>query len=339
MESLTIYGENIARGERKRLEIKVAKLFDYTPMSIPVEVIRGKEDGPVLFLTAAIHGDEINGVEIIKRILSKKKTLGKIKGTLIAVPIVNVFGFNRGIRYLPDRRDLNRCFPGNPNGSLGAQIANTLMSEVVSHCSHGIDFHTGSLHRTNLPQIRASLDDEETRHLAEVFGVPVLLNSSFRDGSLRQAVSELGIPMLLFEGGEALRHDDRIIQSGVRGVIAVMQSIGMLEYKGNPEEHFNTDVYVARSSHWVRAPHSGSLRVKKNLGTMVTKGQILGELSNPFGGEKISVQSDKTGIIIGKNLLPLVNRGDALFHIAGFEAPEDVEESLEIYEEWFEINE
>jgi len=208
-----IGGVSIKKGERRKIELAVSSLYDGTDLSIPVEVIRGKVDGPVLFISAAIHGDEINGTEIVSRIL-KNKSLKKLKGTLIAIPVVNIFGFNMLSRYLPDRRDLNRSFPGSTNGSLAARLANVFMKEIVKKSTHGIDLHTGAIHRTNLPQIRASMDDVETKRLAFEFGVPVILNSNFRDGSLREAACSKNIPVLLFEGGEALRFDEKIIQLG-----------------------------------------------------------------------------------------------------------------------------
>lgn len=326
---IVVGGEPVNPGERKRIELEVAKLFDYTPMTIPVEVVRGRQPGPVLFVSAAIHGDEINGVEIIKRLLTRKRIGPRMRGTLIAVPIVNVFGFNNNSRYLPDRRDLNRSFPGSERGSLAGQVAHTFMREIVAKSTHGIDLHTGALHRVNLPQIRALLDDPETSRLAHAFGVPVAINSSVRDGSLRQAAAELGIPMLLFEGGEALRHEEKVIQTGLRGILAVMESIGMIPAATRPRRPGSAqEVFVSRTTYWERAPHSGSLRIRKNLGSMVRKGELLGELSDPYGDDRVKVHAQKTGIIIGMTRIPLVNNGDALFHIARFEDSGAVEESL-----------
>lgn len=330
---LQIAGVTIQKGKKKKIDIEVAKLFDHTSMSIPVKVVRGKEDGPTLFISAGIHGDEINGVEIIKRLLSKRKLLANIKGTLICVPIVNIFGYNNKYRYLPDRRDLNRCFPGSETGSLGGQMAHIFMNEIVKKSTFGIDLHTGSNHRTNLPQIRACLDSPKTKDLAEAFSVPVILNSTLRDGSLRAAAGDLDIPVLVFEGGQSLRYEDKVIKSGLFGIQSVMHSIGMVERKYIDIKRRPKEVFFARSSHWIRSPHSGSLRVKKHLGKLVKKGEILGVLSNPFGDEKINVKAQKTGIIIGMNLLPLVNNGDALFHIATFEDSSAVEEYVERFDE------
>jgi len=335
-KDLQVGGVSIAPGKRKQIEIPVAKLFDYTEMTIPVEVIRGKEEGPVLFVSAAIHGDEINGVETIKRLLARKKVLAKIKGTLIAVPIVNVFGFNRNIRYLPDRRDLNRCFPGSDLGSLAGQLAHIFMREIVTKCTHGIDLHTAAIHRNNLPQIRACLDDAETRRLAMAFGVPVVIDSNIRDGSLRQAAADNGIPMLLFEGGEALRYEERVINSSLRGILAVMKAIGMIEGKGVSLSQQKKEAFVAKSSYWVRAPHSGSLRANKQLGSRVKTNELLGVMSDPFGGGRVEVRAKLTGIIIGIATLPLVSSGDALFHIATFEDAKEVEDRVGVFDGFLE---
>ncbi len=334
-DDLIIGGVTIKRGERKRVLLDVAKLYDFTDMNIPIEVIRGKKDGPILFISGAVHGDEINGVEIVRQILSKK-ALKSIKGTLIAIPIVNVFGFNTKSRYLPDRRDLNRSFPGSSNGSLTAQLAHTFLTEVIQKCTHGIDFHCAAINRINLPQIRAYLDDQVTKDMAEAFRVPVVLHSELRDGSLREATRELGIPTLLFEGGEALRFNGKVIKSGVQGAISVMREIGML----NPAKNKPTqkEVFIARSSHWLRAPHSGILSAKKKIGQRVKKGQVLGIVGDPFGIEKYEIVAKRTGIIIGAATLPLLNRGDAAFHIATFEDAATVEEHVDLYDEKLEKN-
>jgi predicted deacylase len=332
-EPMEISGHTIMPGERKLVQIDVAGLFDYTRISIPVEVIRGKEDGPVLFISAAIHGDEINGTEIINRILNRK-IFKNIKGTLIAVPIVNVFGFNTLSRYLPGRRDLNRSFPGSSNGALASQLAKIFMKEVVLKCTHGIDLHTAAIHRSNLPQIRACLDDKETELLAKDFGVPVILHSQLRDGSLREAARQKNIPILLFEGGEALRFDEEVIRSGVKGCVSVMRKIGMLSapvLKKSVKRKART--YIAKGSSWIRAPHSGSFILKKKLGAHVAAGDVLAVISDPFGRKKVEVVADEDGIIIGKSTLPLVHKGDAMFHIAVFSDSARVKNALNLYDE------
>lgn len=312
-QSLTLCGVKIPRGSRRRLDMEAARLYDHTQMHIPIEVVRGSERGPVLFITAALHGDEINGVEIVRRLL-RHSVLRHMMGTLIAVPIVNVFGFNERSRYLPDRRDLNRCFPGSERGSMGAQMANRLMQEIVAKSTHGIDLHTGAFHRSNLPQIRADLKDKKTCKLAEAFGAPVLIDASVRDGSLRQAAAEMKLPMLLFEGGEALRFDESVIEMGVDGILAVMRSIGMLHPL--PQRKAKRYTYHATSSHWVRAPQSGIFLVRAKLGQMVKKGAVLGYISDPFGDSLMAVKASHTGKVIGISKLPLANEGDALCHLA-----------------------
>lgn len=315
MKTLTIAGETIARGERKTLSLTVAKLYDFTDMKIPVAVVRGSEDGPVMFVSSTIHGDEINGIDVIRRLL-KRKSLTQLRGTLIAIPIVNVFGFNDKSRYLPDRRDLNRSFPGEEHGSLASQIAYIFRTEIVEQCTHGIDLHTGAIHRRNLPQIRADLSFADNLNLAKAFGAPVILNASVRDGSLREMVQEKRIPMLLYEAGTALRFDPRASKVGVEGILNVMRVIGMLEHT-EPAAPPRAP-YIAKSSHWVRAPSSGIFIARKKLGEEVHKGDELGLITNPFGDHETPIPSPYDGIIIGNSLLPLANEGDGLFHIATF---------------------
>jgi len=327
----TINGCTVQPGSRTTVDLPAGKLYTHTPINIPVHVVSGKSDGPRLFVSAAIHGDEINGVEIIRRLL-KSASLKRIKGTLIAVPIVNVHGLVNHSRYLPDRRDLNRCFPGSEKGSLAARIANLFMEEIVKKSTHGIDLHTGAIHRTNLPQIRANLDDEATEKLAQVFDVPVLISSNLRDGSLREAADEYGIPMLLYEAGEALRFDELSIRAGVKGIINVMRELGMLPQLKRASKRKSEPV-VARTSSWVRAPESGILRALIPLGGRVEKGTLLGVVADPFGEQEFEIKSSFSGIVIGRTNLPLVNEGDALYHIARFGDVEDVEAKVDEFQE------
>jgi len=327
-DGLRIGGVEIALGQRSIINLPVARLHTHTEMTIPVQVIHGRKPGPRLFVSAVIHGDEINGVEIIRRLLNLK-LLRDLHGTLIAVPVVNIFSFIERSRYLPDRRDLNRAFPGSEKGSLAARIAYLFMQEIVANCTHGIDLHTGSNHRSNLPQIRAWLDDPETERLAHAFGVPVILNANLRDGSLRQAALEAGIPMLLYEGGEALRFNEVAIRAGLRGVLSVMRAIGMLPASLRPKSHPET--FVARSSTWIRAPEGGILQSKVSLGDRVTKRQVLGIITDPFGENEAKVLSSTSGIVIGRLKLPPVNEGEALFHIARFDNPASIDAALDLF--------
>lgn len=331
-EDVHIAGRSIAPGTRERIQIPIGRRVTGAEVALPVEVVNGRQAGPRLFVCAAVHGDEINGVEIVRQVL-RHRQLRHLRGALIAVPVVNLFGFIGLSRYLPDRRDLNRSFPGTPSGSLAGRLANTFVTEVVDNATHGIDLHTGAVHRSNLPQIRACLDDGETARLAHAFGVPVVVNANVRDGSLRQAVYERKIPMLLYEGGEALRFDQSAIKAGVRGVLSVMRALEMLPPSKSRARV--TEPFVARSSHWVRASTAGVLRERATLGALVDSGQKLGTIADPLGAEETSVEASHQGIVIGRTELPLVNEGDALFHIATFDEPSDVSASLEEFHDEF----
>jgi len=280
-----------------------------------------------MVVSAAIHGDELNGVEIIRRLL-KRKALSSLRGTLIAVPIVNVHGFLEQSRYMPDRRDLNRSFPGSPRGSIAARTANIFMQKIMSKADLGIDLHTGAINRSNFPQIRARLDDERTRELAMAFGAPLVLDSKIRPGSLRDAASSLGLPVLVYEAGEALRFDEICIKGGVSGVIRVMRLMGMLP--ASKTSRSMTPV-VAESTSWVRAATSGIVSRKAALGERVLKGQRLALLSDPLGDGEEGVIAPFDGIIIGRNNLPLALEGDALFNIARFKSVSRAETKVEAF--------
>lgn len=331
MSELIIGGVEIAPDSRTDLDLPIAQLHTHTPVTMPIRVWCGKKDGPVLFVSAAIHGDELNGVEIIRRLLLQK-SLSRLRGTLITIPIVNVYGVIQHSRYLPDRRDLNRNFPGHERGSLAGRLANLFMQEIVANSTHGIDLHTGALHRNNLPQIRANMKDEATSSLAHAFGVPLLIDSQLRDGSLREAAAEYGIPMLLYEAGEALRFDEVSIRAGVKGIINVMRSLGMLPRIIRKTKR-NYEPIVVTSTVWVRAPESGIFRALVPLGSRVKRDQLLGVIASPFGGEEIEVTTPLTGIVIGRTSLPLINEGDALFHIARVHGIRAAEESVENFTE------
>ena len=329
-DTLAIAGHSIAPGTRLRIEIPVTRRFTGSEIVLPVEVVRGKQEGPRLFVCAAIHGDEINGVEIIRRVL-RRPLLRRLRGTLIAVAIVNVFGFVGLSRYLPDRRDLNRSFPGSPRGSLASRLAHIFLTEIVDNATHGIDLHSGAVHRANLPQVRAFLDDPETERLARSFGVPVILNSNLRDGSLRQEVLERRVPVLVYEGGEALRFDETAIRAGVHGVLSVMRALDMLP--GATPHRDGPRPFIARSSHWVRAPAAGILRTRLRLGSLVRQNDRLGVLAEPLGSDEVPVVAPAAGVVIGRSELPLVNEGDALFHVATFDRPARVASSVALFQE------
>lgn len=331
--AITIYNTTVRPGERKLVNLPIASLYTHTGLFMPVHVVNGRRPGPRLFISAAIHGDELNGVEIIRRVL-KSATLKNLRGTLIAIPIVNMFGIIQHSRYLPDRRDLNRSFPGSSKGSLAARLAYIFVEEIVKRCTHGIDLHTGALHRSNLPQIRGNLKDDETMRIAKAFGVPVLLNSDLRDGSLREIAAEQGIPILLYEAGEALRFDELCIRAGVSGVLSVMRTLGML--RQTHRKHVEIEPFVARATVWERAPHSGIIGNTTPLGARVKKGDLLGVIHDPSDMFDVTVHeifSRFSGIIIGRTNLPLVNEGDGLFHIARFEDINEAAAGVEAFQQ------
>ena len=321
METFTLGDTAIGLGERAVVELPLARLYTVTDTTLPVHVVRGRQDGPRLLVCAALHGDEINGIEIIRRLL-RLKLLRRLRGTLIAVPVVNVYGFLNRSRYLPDRRDLNRSFPGSTNGSLASSLARTFMDEVVAHATHVVDLHTGSNGRTNLPQVRAAVDDEETARLAKNFGAPVIIDAKLRDGSLRAATASRDVPMLLYEAGEALRFDEAAIRVGLRGVVATLRALEMLPRSALTRASLRPlrEPLIARSSTWVRAPRSGMLHAPVALGANVKQGEQIGAISDPFSQHEEPVVATTSGIVIGRLNVPLVHRGDALFHIASLEA-------------------
>ena len=284
-----------------------------------VHVRRARSDGPTVFVAAAIHGDELNGIEIVRRLINSKR-FRLTAGTVILVPMVNIYGVVHKSRYMPDRRDLNRSFPGSETGSLASSVAHRFMQDIVSQCDYGIDLHTGAVHRSNLPQIRADLSDATTRRLAEAFGVSVLLNSNLRDGSLRQAGHETDTRILLFEGGEALRFDEFSIRAGVRGIINVLSELKMAS---TPVRKRVSVPYVANTSAWIRANHSGFVKNRCRLGDHVLKGDVLAEIGDPLGATLGIVQAKQDGIVIGRQNIPLVQTGDAMFHIAYFSEQEE----------------
>lgn len=325
---LKITDVEIPRGTTLDLKIELPKLYNL-PASIPVHVIRGKREGPRVFVSAALHGDELNGIEIIRRI-KKLSILKKLKGTLILVPVVNVYGLSSLSRYLPDRRDLNRSFPGSTKGSLAARTAKIFFDEIVKQCNYGIDLHTGAIHRSNLPQIRTNIKNKETWELAKSFEAPVILHSEVRDGSLRAVAQEKGVPILLYEAGEALRFDETSIKIGVKGIVNVLKSLEMLP-QTKKKRHRNPLTF--KESSWTRAVASGVLRTVKGLGDLVKEGDTIAFIDEPIGGESFELTSPFDGIIIGKSQIPLVQEGDAVFHIARSKDLDIAEERIEYFQE------
>jgi hypothetical protein len=325
-EAFEIGGQSIEPGTRRTIDLPVSVLSDHTPVTMSAHVVHGRREGPVVFVSAAVHGDEIIGVEIVRRLLGLPN-LKSLRGTLIAVPIVNAFGFLNHSRYLPDRRDLNRCFPGTGGGSLAARLAHLFMTEIVGRCDLGIDLHSAAVHRTNMPQVRVSPDNRETFRLAGIFGAPVILRSRLREGSLRGAAKDAGVDVLLYEAGGALRFDEMAIRAGVSGILRVLRDQDMVSAKGVSKP--KRKPLLSKSSRWLRAPQGGLLRSFKSEGDMVEDGETLAVVSDPFGEVQIPVFSDRAGLIVGRTVFPSVNEGDALFHVAQVSEPNDAEETLE----------
>lgn len=322
---LRIGDTDVSHGERVSIDLPIADLYTGTSLHMPVKVVRGKRNGPILFVCAAVHGDELNGVEIIRRLLAQK-SLRRIRGTLIAVPVVNIYGFLNRSRYLPDRRDLNRSFPGSSRGSIASRMANTFLKEIVSKAEYGIDLHTGAIDRSNFPQIRANLDDPATRDLAFSFAAPVIIDASIRDGSLRSCAADQKFPMLVYEAGEALRFDETCIRAGLRGVLRVMRYLEMLPPLKKSRQ---VKPVVAASTSWVRASASGIVSRKVALGARVEEGDALATIGDPLGEAQEKVIAPFAGIVIGRSNLPLAHEGDALFNVAAFKSVARAETKVE----------
>ena len=313
-------------GQTGTVDLPAAQLYTHTQLVVPLQILHGRSDGPVLMVSAALHGDELNGVEVIRR-LSRAPGMSRLRGTLILVPVVNVFGFIHRSRYLPDRRDLNRCFPGSERGSLGSRMASLFCEHVLSAATHVLDLHTGAIHRTNLPQIRADCTDEAVLGMAHAFGVPVILDSPPLEGSLRAEAGSRGIPALVYEAGEALRYEEDSIRAGVRGCLGVMRHLGMLP--ASKARKSTWEPVLAKSSQWVRSEQDGVFRPHVSLGSRVRKGDLLGVVGSPMGEGDVDVLSPSAGVVVGRNQIPLVNNGEALFHIARFDDLGDVARGVE----------
>ncbi len=314
---ITVGDVTVQPGRTSRFELPFARLPTGTEASLPVAVVNGRYAGPHVWLSAAIHGDELNGIEIIRRVLQRVEAR-RLYGAILAVPIVNVFGFLNESRYLPDRRDLNRSFPGSRRGSLATRLAGLFMSEVVAQCSVGIDLHTATNHRINLPQVRADLDEEDTLALARAFGAPFAIHARLRDGSLRQAANERGIRVLLYEAGQAHRFDEVAIAAGVDGVLRVLGSLGMGDWEVPPPASIQT----VRRTTWVRSRRGGILNMEIDLGQEVTAGDVIGSIADSFGVRPTRIRAGVGGWVIARSLNPLVAPGDALAHLATDAGPD-----------------
>jgi len=305
----SINGKQIELGQKAKIDLRIAKLPTHTTIDLPVYIYRGKSDGPVLLITAGLHGDELNGVEIIRRLIVSREVIPSV-GTILLIPIVNIYGFLNNSRLMPDGRDLNRSFPGTKDGSLAGRIAYTLMNVVMPHVNYGIDFHTGGVN-TNYPQIRCTFDIPRNIELAKAFSPPFIINSRLREGSFRREAQLAGKTILVYEGGESLRFDELVIREGIEGVKRLMSYLGM---KSSVFIN-NRETIAFKDTTWVRANYSGLYRPLISYGDKVSKRQTIATITDPYGEIEYKLGSRHKGYVLGVKTVPIVNRGDALIHI------------------------
>lgn len=315
-KTITILGKKVPQGKRTLLKLDIAKLHTRTKMEVPVIIDRAKKDGPCVLITGGIHGDELNGIEIVRQIISRKYNK-PAAGTVICIPIINIFGFLNQSREFPDGRDLNRVFPGSASGSLASRFAHCLMTEIVPHIDYCIDFHTGGRKRFNAPQIRVG-EDAETMELAQAFNAPFIIKAKHREKSFRDTCVKKGKKVLLFEGGKSLSINSEIVEAGVVGTIKVLHHLNMRDYTAELERYETspaTKTMVIKKTSWIRSEYSGLFHPAVKTGTYVKKGTMLGVVSGPFGDFEKEVTIPHSGYVICTNESPIVNQGDALVHI------------------------
>lgn len=314
MARLSVGGRAIRPGRTEQIFLKVSEHYTATPISVPVTVVRGRRRGPVLFLAAAVHGDELNGVEVVRRIMTTVSP-DALRGTLICAPVLNRMGFLAHTRYLPGHQDLNRCFPGHPQGSAASRLAHALFREIVGPSNYGIDLHTASHGRTNLPHVRAEMSNDRVRALARAFGMEIIVDTPGPARTLRAAATRAGVPTLLFEAGETFRFQRAMVGRGVQGVRNVLVALKMIPGQRR-KPRFQV---VVKVSEWIRAPRGGIAEVLIRPGEIVYEGDEIASITNPFGREVSSVRSPLTGLILGTTTVPMVNPGDAICHVAKLE--------------------
>lgn len=310
-KKFVILNQEIKPGKGAQLNLEVAHLHTHTPVQVPVIVERAHEDGPVVLLMAGMHGDEINGMEIIRRII-RKGYHKPLTGTIICIPVFNIFGFLNVMRVLPDGRDLNRCFPGAKNGSLASQFAYHFMKEIAPKVDYVIDFHTGSAKRNNMPQIRCVFKDTESLELAKIFNPPFIIHSSYIAKSVRESMNKKGKKILLFEGGKTDSIEENIVNEGIDGVKRFLTHLKMRNQK---ESFINREPILIKDHKWLRAPNSGMFQSLVKNGAEVQVGTVLGIVTDPFGLIEKKVKSTLAGYVFCVNEAPVVNKGDAIFHI------------------------
>jgi uncharacterized protein len=310
MEDFIINSQTVRAGESKQIVLNSYELHTKTNIEIPVFVFRSKHKGPTILLSAGMHGEETNGIEIIRKIITREEIKNLNHGNIIAIPVINSVSFLFGSRDLPDGRDLNRCFPGNKNGSIGSRIAFDIMTQIVPLIDFGVDFHTGGAKISNSPQIRCVFEFPENLALAEKFSAPLIIDSKYREGTFRKEAAKKNKPILVYEGGESMRFDYNAINEGVNGCLRLMKSYQMID----TDIPNNYSVKITKDI-WIRANTSGLFHMNKINGAFVSKGDLLGVICNPFGNIERKILSTTDGYIVGVNNQPVVNEGDALIHI------------------------
>ncbi len=311
---LSILGEHVKLGESKEVNFNIANLHTSSPVNVPVIIERSKKPGPTVLFTAGIHGDEVNGVEIVRQLIAKGINKPRI-GTIICMPVINIFGFINLKREFPDGRDLNRVFPGSPTGSLAGRVAHKLIDEIIPHVDLIIDFHTGGSGRFNAPQLRYSKDNKNLDILAKVFGAPFVLYSKNLSKSFRTTCYKLGKPILLFEGGKSFHIDETVTNYAVNGSKRILKHLGMLKTSFKSSKPKKDCVFIYESK-WQRASFSGMFKASVSIGSQIKKGAILGNITDPYGKFNHFVKALNSGYIINVNESPIVYQGDALFHIS-----------------------
>ncbi|MCF6139906.1 succinylglutamate desuccinylase/aspartoacylase family protein [Flavobacterium sp. K77] len=321
--SITLFGESIAPGENKTINVEIARLHTTTKLNIPIIVRRSKIPGPVVLFSAGIHGDEINGVEIVRQLIHKKINKPKI-GTIICIPVINVYGFVNKSREFPDGRDLNRVFPGSKSGSLASRFAFHILTEILPLVHYAVDFHAGGASRFNAPQIRIAPNNPDLKVLADVFDAPFTLYSRNITGSFRSSSDKMNVKMLLFEGGKSLDINKSIATEGVNGAIRLLAYLDMLGPKHRVIPQKSPTIYIDKSG-WIRAKCSGLLQDFDTVGTFVKKGTVLATITDPYGKFERKVKAPNDGYIINANHAPIVYEGDAIYHLSNVVAGEEDE--------------
>jgi len=308
---LQIAGQSIERGHTYDLHLDYSQSYTGISISVPVRVVAARKPGPTVFLCATVHGDELNGIGIIRQVMFDRPLKLK-RGTVIAVPVVNVLGLESHTRYLPDRRDLNRCFPGSAKGSLSSRLARLIFDEIIRHCDYALDFHTAAVRRTNYPNIRANLDRPEVRRLAHAFGCELIVHSKGAEGSLRRVAVDRGIPTIVLEAGEVWKIEPGVVEIGARGAFNVLKHLGMLPGRVEKPRHR----IEIRKSAWVRAERGGLLKFHALPGDLVRAGQPLATNFTLFGEIQNQLVSPANGVVLGMTTIPTVKPGEPVFHIA-----------------------